>query len=168
VPQLILMRHAKSNWNAPESVDRERPLNERGAAAARIMGRVLTWADQRPDLVLASPAVRARSTAELAAEAGGWEGEIRIAEPLYPGSPQDLLDVVAAEAGDAKRILTVGHEPATSETASLLLGDATLRMATAAAASFEVVSWDSLEPGSGMLLWMLAPRLFTDGGFDLK
>jgi phosphohistidine phosphatase len=167
VPQLILMRHGKSDWDAPSGRDRQRPLNERGVASARAMGRVLTLAGQQPDLVLASPAVRAHTTAELAAEAGGWDAEIRIAEPLYPGSPHQLFAVVATEARDANKVLTVGHDPATSETASLLLGDASLRMVTAAVAAFEVPSWNSLEAGSGMLLWMLVPRLFTDGGFDL-
>ncbi len=162
------MRHAKSEWGSAAISDRERPLNRRGVAAARAMGRALTLAGQRPDLVLASPALRARSTAELAADAGTWEAPICIADSLYPGSPREILNVVATEAGDAERVLTVGHEPATSETASLLLGDATLRMTTAAAAAFEVVSWDSLEPGDGLLLWMLVPRLFTDGGFDLR
>ena len=162
------MRHAKSDWSATAHTDMERPLNGRGAKAARAMGRVLTLADQQPDLVLASPAVRARTTAELAADAGGWEAPIRIADPLYPGSPQNLFEVVAAEAGGAERVLTVGHDPSTSETVSLILGDAVLRMVTASAAAIEVISWDSLGAASGRLLWMLVPRLFTDGGFDLQ
>ena len=60
VKELILLRHAKSDWAAPFADDADRPLNGRGREAAGVMGRVLTLAGRAPDLVLASPAQRAR------------------------------------------------------------------------------------------------------------
>ena len=72
MPELLLMRHAKSDWGSGDEDDRARPLAERGRKAARRLGRFLTAAGQVPALVLSSPAVRALETARLAVAAGGW------------------------------------------------------------------------------------------------
>jgi phosphohistidine phosphatase SixA len=42
---LLLMRHAKSDWDANYNLDHDRPLNGRGERSARLMGRVLTGLD---------------------------------------------------------------------------------------------------------------------------
>jgi phosphohistidine phosphatase len=167
VSELILLRHAKSDWRAG-TADEDRPLSHRGRQAARTMGRVLTLAGKAPDLVLTSPALRAVETARLAAEAGAWEAPIVIRESLLPGSPAEVLGAVREEAGEAERILVVGHEPACSQTAIALLGGGALRMATAVAACIEFTSWEESGPGQGILLWMLSPRLFTEGAFPLE
>lgn len=164
--ELILLRHAKSDWAAAFTDDADRPLNRRGREAAEAMGRVLALAGRTPDLVLTSPALRARDTADLAAAAGRWEAPI-VADPrLSPGSPAAVVTVVQERAGEARRVMAVGHEPAWSETAALLLGGASLRMATGAAACLEVASWEELHAGACTLLWMLTPRLFTEGWLD--
>ena len=165
--ELILLRHAKSDWGAAFGADADRPLSARGREAAGVMGRVLTLAGRMPDLVLTSPAKRARDTADLAATVGGWVAPIAEDARLSPGSPGDVISVVRERAGDAGRILVVGHEPAWSQTAAVLVGGGRLKMATAAAACLEVPSWENLAPGSCTLVWMLTPRLFTDGRFPL-
>lgn len=166
--ELILLRHAKSDWGASFEDDAARPLNRRGEEAARAMGRVLTLAGRVPDLVITSPARRARATADLATEAGGWPSPIVEDARLYPGAPRQVIEAVRERAEEARRVLAVGHEPAWSQTAALLLGGGSLRMATTAAACVEVPSWDALGPGAGTLAWMLTPRLFTEGRFDLR
>jgi phosphohistidine phosphatase len=167
VKDLILLRHAKSDWGAPFGDDADRPLNPRGREAAGVMGKVLTLAGRVPDLVLTSPARRARETADLAAAAGGWEAPI-VADPrLSPGSPGAVVAVVREKAGEALRVLAVGHEPAWSQTAAVLLGGGRVRMATGTAVCLGVDSWEELAAGACTLLWMLAPRLFTDGRFPL-
>ncbi len=65
---LLLMRHAKSDWDADYESDHDRPLNDRGLKSARLMGRVLADEGLVPDLIISSTALRARTTAELATE----------------------------------------------------------------------------------------------------
>jgi len=167
VKELILLRHAKSDWVSAFTDDAERPLNGRGREAAGVMGRVLTLAGKVPDLVLTSPARRARETADLAASVGSWEAEV-VADPrLSPGSPAAVIAVVREWAGGAERVLAVGHEPAWSQTAAVLLGGGRIRMATGTAVCVGFTGWEDLGPGAGSLLWMLTPRLFTDGRFPL-
>lgn len=165
--ELILLRHGKSDWGAA-AADVDRPLSRRGEESARAMGRVISLAGRVPDLVLSSPARRARSTADLAAEAGGWSSPIVEDERLCPGSPQQVIEAVCRGAREARRVLVVGHEPAMSQTAALLLGGASLRMVTAAAACIEVDAWEALGPGAGTLLWMITPRLLTEERFPFR
>jgi len=161
VSELVLFRHGKSDWGAGVE-DAQRPLNRRGEESARLMGRMIASAGRVPDLVLSSPARRARLTADLAAEAGGWPSPIIEDERLCPGSPREIVQVVRERVVGIDRVMVVGHEPALSQTASLLLGGASLHMATAAAACLAVEGWEALGPGAGTLLWMVIPRLFPD------
>src|SRR5262245_40445956 len=91
---LFLVRHAKSGHDAGLK-DRDRPLNERGLHDAPEMGERLAKRGVRPDRVLSSPAVRARTTAELLVKAFGiGSSEIAIDERLYAASPATLLAVI--------------------------------------------------------------------------
>ena len=68
---LFLVRHAKSNRDDPALADRDRPLAERGRKDAPEMGKRLARHDVKPDLIVSSPALRALTTAEIAASALG-------------------------------------------------------------------------------------------------
>ena len=76
--KLIVFRHGKSDWEGDVGSDHERRVAPRGQKAARTMGRFLSLARQAPDSIIASSAVRARTSAELAKEAGKWKAEIRV------------------------------------------------------------------------------------------
>jgi len=167
MPELLLFRHGKSDWNAEFGHDRDRPLSPRGRRAATAMGSVLTRMDKRPDLILTSPATRARTTAELAAEAGGWNAPIEEIEDFYGAGPGAVFSVVAGTSPEVGRLMIVGHEPTWSHAAALLIGGGSIRVVTGAVTAIEVTGWNRVEPGAGLLRWMLAPRLFTDGDFDL-
>ena len=106
--------------------------------------------------------------AELAGTVGAWAAPLVVDPRLSPGSPGAVIAVVRERAGDAGRVLVVGHEPAWSQTVSVLLGGGRVKMATGAAACLEVPTWCDLAPGAATLLWMLAPRLFTEGRFSLE
>jgi phosphohistidine phosphatase len=69
---LFLIRHAKSSWDDPQLADDERPLNDRRRRDARQMSLIVAKHPAWPDVILSSPAVRARATAEAFAEALGF------------------------------------------------------------------------------------------------
>lgn len=154
---LLVMRHAKSDWNSVSGSDHDRPLAERGIRSARTMGRLLTDLNIAPDHVISSTALRARTTAELAAEAGGWRGSIQLDGRLYGGSPSDVL-AVAALAPDVKRLMLVGHQPTWAGVVELLTGDA-VDMRTATVAVVEMATdWTSLPDASARLVAVHQPR----------
>lgn len=157
--RLILLRHAKSDWDAEYSVDRERPLSKRGREAAATMGRLLSAIGQDPDVVVSSSALRARATAELAAEAGSWTATIELNDRLYGASAGDVIDVIRTIDGSINKAMMVGHEPAWSTLVGAITGGS-VRMATATAAGIDLASWSSCGPGSGEIAFVLPPRPF--------
>jgi len=66
---LLLLRHAKSSWKESDVKDFDRPLNQRGLKAAPTIGRLLRKRKLQLDLVLSSPAERARQTTQLVLDA---------------------------------------------------------------------------------------------------
>jgi phosphohistidine phosphatase len=167
MPELLLFRHGKSDWDAEFTHDRERPLAGRGEKAAGTMGRVLTAMGKQPDLILTSPAARARATVDLAAEAGGWAAPVHEIDIFYGAAAELVIGILAETPPDTERLMIVGHEPTWSHTASLLIGGGSVRVVTGAVTAIEVPRWERVEAGSGLLLWMLAPRLFTDADFPI-
>lgn len=167
---LILFRHGKSDWDSRAENDHERPVSLRGKAAARAMGRFLTLAKQVPDSIVTSSAVRARSTVELAAETGGWKCPVRITRALYEATPFMVLEEVRREPEATQRLLLAGHEPTWSELSTLLVGGGTLHFPTAAMVriDFDIPGWPEVGYEKGQLIWLLPPKLFTEGDIDLE
>ncbi len=160
---ILLLRHGKSSWDSPSRSDRERPLAPRGVKAARRMGRFLERVGPPPDQVLCSPAVRAAETLRNAADGGGWRAPAAIVPELYGAAPGDVLACVRAVDAGVETLLVVGHEPACSGAASLLIGGAALRFPTAALACIrlDAAGWDEVRPGLGELLWLVVPRILA-------
>lgn len=167
--RIYLLRHAKSDWNTQEEGDMERPLAPRGIQAARLIGEYLTRIRQVPDRVLTSPAVRARRTAELAAEGGSWSTSVEIADALYEHSLPRLLALLQEQADDLESVLLVSHEPTCSELAAALITDgavgegAEIRFVTASLARFEapIQEWRELQFGRAALSWLVTPKILT-------
>jgi phosphohistidine phosphatase len=158
VKTLLLMRHAKSDWDADYGSDHDRPLNERGLRSARLMGRVLAEEGLVPDLIICSTAVRAKTTAELAVEAGNWGSEIRLDRSLYDEGPRGVL-AVGLSVPDVEGLMLVGHQPTWSMLVSALTGERTdMKTAAVAVIELEIESWVALASASGTLIRVLEPR----------
>jgi len=157
---LLVMRHAKSDWEAPFGDDHERPLAGRGVKAAQRMGRFLAEAGSTPQLVISSTAVRARTTAELAAEAGGWKCPIVTEADFFASDPERVLDVVRETGDGIERLLIAGHEPTWSTLVTWLIGGGRVRMPTAAVACLDLPhgEWIDLAPAACELRWLLTPK----------
>ena len=113
--RVYLCRHAKA---APGEPDDLRELTGKGRAQARALGDRIAGLHEPPTLVLTSPLVRARQTAEAVAEATG--APLRVEPRLAPGATvAGLREAVIGEAGP---VVTVGHQPDCSEIAFALTG----------------------------------------------
>lgn len=158
---LLVMRHAKSDWGAASGGDHERVLASRGIKAARKVGRFVTDAGTTPDLILSSTAVRAVTTAELAAEAGEWGCKIVTSRDLYASDPERVLDVIRSIDNGIERLLIAGHEPTWSMLVNWLIGDARVAMPTAAVACLDLLrgDWIDLAPATCELRWFVTPKM---------
>lgn len=156
---LLLMRHAKSSWADPGQPDFERPLNERGRQTAPVIGRFLVGRSLKPDIVVCSPAERARETAALVLEAAELSPVVRYDARIYEASAARLLEVAREIAEPAATALLVGHNPGMEELITLLTGERE-RMPTAALACvlFDLATWAEVAPQTGRLAWLVRPK----------
>jgi phosphohistidine phosphatase len=146
---LLIMRHAKSSWDNDQLADFDRPLNDRGRRDAPRMGKLLAQLDIVPDLVISSSAKRASKTAELAALAASYPGEIRYTEELYLADPEKYVELARQTDDSVATLLLVGHNPDIEELVADLSGQEE-RMPTAALAVFHlpIDGWEELGLGN--------------------
>jgi phosphohistidine phosphatase len=156
---LYLLRHAKSSWKEPGLRDFDRPLNGRGREEAPLVGRFLRKRKLRADLILSSPAARARQTAALVKEAAGLSAKLLYDERIYEADAARLLEVVTRAGESAGALLLVGHNPGMEELLLLLTGEVR-QMPTArlACVALEVGEWTEVRVGAGRLEWLVQPE----------
>jgi phosphohistidine phosphatase len=160
---LFLLRHAKSSWKDQDVADFERPLNDRGRKAAELVGKFIAKEDVTIDLVISSPAVRARQTIELVLKAAKRWPELRFDQRVYEASPARLLEIVTQIEDDRKSVLLVGHNPGMEELVTLLVGVET-HMPTASLAKVVLSSkkWDKILAEKGVLESFVRARELSD------
>lgn len=156
---LLLLRHAKSSWKEPGLRDFERPLNGRGREAAPLMGRFMAGKKLRPDLIVCSPAERARQTASLLTQAAGLDSPLRYDERIYEATADQLLEVVSQVDESCELAMLVGHNPGMEELIHALTGESA-GMPTAALAhlTLDIDKWEKARPRCGRLDWATKPR----------
>ena len=142
---LLILRHAKSSWDNARLSDHDRPLNDRGRRDAPRMARLLEEYDLIPDLIITSSAERALTTAELVALNCGYENALLVTRDLYHGAPEDYIEALREQGGEARKILVVGHNPGVEELVDWLT-DESERMPTAALAhvTLPITAWHEM------------------------
>ena len=142
---LYVLRHAKSSWDNADVADFDRPLNERGRSTAVFMGELMKREEYAPELILASPARRARETVELVKKAAALTAEIKFKERIYEARPQTLQQVVLALDDRSDSALIVGHNPGMEGFVRLLTGR-TEELPTAALAiiDLDIAGWEQI------------------------
>ena len=170
--QLLLLRHAKSSWSGDGLTDLDRPLNRRGERAASAMGRFMASKRLVPDLVLCSPARRARDTLELVAAKFDTPPPTLIDDRIYDfGSGKNLLECIRQQATGIKSLLLVGHNPSIEGLAQSLSARGEERprsrlknkypTCALAVITMNVPDWSAVCEKSGTLVRFVRPRDIT-------
>src|SRR5262245_30339640 len=157
--ELYLVRHgvAEARGDAwPD--DSKRPLTERGVARLRKSAKALSRLGVSIDIVLTSPLVRTRQTADILAAAFNPRPAVVNVDALAPGGSQASVLTELEKHVRRGRIAIVGHEPGIGELAGRLAGMRhALEFKKGAVCRIDV---DTLPPkGAGMLRWFLTPKL---------
>ncbi len=158
---LILVRHAKSSWKDLGVADHDRPLNKRGKRDASEMARRVAGRPNHPQLIVASPALRALTTAKvMAAELGIEPSTIETIDRIYEAEPAQLLEVIRSFDDRFARVMMVGHNPGLTEVVNLLAGSAIENVPTCGVAvvSFDIKSWAGVRSQSAELLDLDYPK----------
>ena len=178
--RLMLLRHAKTEADAPSGRDQDRRLDKRGRSDAAEIGGWIGRHPPFPDLVLVSHAVRAHQTWEIAWDAMkelAREPQVELMPELYGADPSQLLQIVrSASETDPRRLMLVGHNPGMHELALTLAGsgDAAGRKALAdnlptsglAIFDFAVDDWEDVAFRRGRLVQFVSPKLLKQTSDD--
>jgi phosphohistidine phosphatase len=178
--RLLLLRHAKTEHDAPSGHDQDRRLDDRGRRDAAEIGGWIGRHPPVPDFVLISAAVRTRQTWEIAREAMKRQvpqPQVEILPELYGADLSQLLQTIhAASAADPQRLMIIGHNPGMHELALALTGggDAAGHKALAenlptsglAVFDFAIDDWADVAFRRGRLVQFLSPKLLKQGSDD--
>jgi phosphohistidine phosphatase len=156
--RLLIIRHAIAvARGTPDLPDEERALTRRGARRFRSAARGLAEILRRPDALLTSPLVRARQTADIAAEAWGKIEPLETAA-LAGGTFEEVAAEVEKHPPDGLVVL-VGHEPDVSSLLARLLGSASAGRFTFKKGGAALVDLPGRLAEGGALIWYLPPRV---------
>lgn len=146
---ILLMRHAKSSWKDTSLHDFDRPLKRRGVESAKRMAGVLLKNKLMPQLILTSPAKRARQTAELVADQIGFQGKVALVDSFYLAEPDDYLAELRQLSDEVEKVLLVGHNPGMQELCSQLEeGFGEMPPGSLACVVLDVAHWSELGRGA--------------------
>ncbi|HQX55363.1 MAG TPA: histidine phosphatase family protein [Pyrinomonadaceae bacterium] len=156
---LYLLRHAKSSWVDARLADFDRPLNDRGRAAAAFVGGHLAEWGLLPDTIISSTAVRARSTADLVCDAAHFGDRIVYESGIYEAGTGQLAEIISAIDIGFKSAMIIGHNPGIEGLIYHLTGGLE-PMPTAALAAIEldIQDWAQMTDGCGHLIRVIRPK----------
>lgn len=171
--RLMLLRHAKTENEAPSGRDEDRRLDNRGHRDAAEIGGWIGHHPPFPDLVLVSHAMRALQTWEIAwAAMKGLvsEPEVELVPELYGADVSQLLETIRdASSADPKRLMLVGHNPGMHELVLALAGGGdragrkalTDNLPTSGLAifDFDIDDWADVAFRRGRLAAFVSPKL---------
>jgi phosphohistidine phosphatase len=151
---LYFLRHGDAGPASAATPDEARRLTGRGRREAEAVARALHRAGLRPEAILTSPLARARQTGEIVQEVFGITP--RADDRLGSGCGLGAIQSIVSERSE-QRVLFVGHEPDLSTIVGRLIGSARVQMKKSGFAHVQV---ERVEPGQGLLVWLLTPQLF--------
>ena len=162
--ELYLIRHgiaAERGENYPD--DTKRPLTSEGIQKLRREGKALVALDVSFDVILTSPLVRTRQTAETIASVFRTAPPIINVQALAPGGTHNAIVDELSRQHRRHHIAIVGHEPGIGELAARLMGlRRALDFKKGAICRIDVAA---LPPaGPGQLRWFLTPRILRKVG----
>jgi len=158
---ISFIRHAKSDQrvNLP---DFDRPLNQRGKNDAPRMGKHIKNNYIQPDLILSSPATRAKKTAEFIAKAIDYpETEIVFIEDLYFADTETFFKIIHETGDDFKHLFIVSHNPGTTYIINRISNTRLDHMPTCGIAEieFDVNHWNEIQDKMGILKRFDTPKM---------
>lgn len=159
---LYLSRHAKSSWKHPELSDIKRPLNKRGKRDAPYIGNLLKEKGVKPDILISSPAVRAKKTAVVIAELIDYlKSKILIDENIYESSSTELIKIIQSFDDKYNSVMMFGHNPGFTMLNNYLTDSFIDNIPTCGVVGIRFnSSWKNIDGDSGKAFFFIYPKLF--------
>ena len=155
--KLLFLRHATAEDAQGGMSDWDRALTDEGRTQAEVVGNALRLLETQPEIVLSSPLVRARQTAEIVAALLGCR--VELVDELQPGadSINNLQHVL--QHYDAETVMLVGHEPDFSTLAARLINADDRGILLKKAGLIRIDIDGRIKAGRGRQAWLLTPKV---------
>ncbi len=142
---LMLLRHAKSSWKDKQLKDFDRPLKKMGVETAELIGKILSHGEFLPDVVLSSPARRAKDTVEIVNKYSDYKGSTEYHDNFYMGEPGDFIEALRDLPDNVDSVMVVGHNPGLEAFMQILAGSCNaLSTGALARIELELTHWRDL------------------------
>ena len=141
--------------------DFDRPLTHEGIERMKCEARAIADLSLRLDVIVTSPLLRARQTAEIVADRLKLRDEIVEDKRLAEGFDVRWLSAILGERDKAEAILLVGHEPTMSATIGRIVGDASVELKKGALGG---VALSDASATRGTLICLIPPKVLTQLG----
>jgi len=159
--KLYLIRHAKSSWKDPDLDDIKRPLGTRGKNDAPKMGKLLNKLGEKADLIISSPAKRAKDTAKkIAQEIKYPVKKILLDERLYMAGVDDFVKVISEVRKSINSLMIVSHNFGLTIFANELTESEIINIPTCGVVKLEldIKKWKEIKKVKGKLIFYEYPK----------
>ena len=142
---LYILRHAEKNATNPSDYDYDIELTKKGEEDSKLIGEKLKEKKVLPDLIVSSPAIRARSTTEIVAKQIGYRKNIMYNEVIYEAFLNEIVESITYTFDTIDSLMIVGHNPSLSALAITYTEfKQELKMANALRIDFDCNSWTAI------------------------
>lgn len=167
---LFIIRHAiaeeREEFAKKNTDDSLRPLTSKGRKKHQKMILSLEKEFERLDLIVTSPYLRAKQSAQIVSELTDGTKIVESAELVPHAPPQSLVKWLKTHCGGHKKVAVVGHEPHLTSFASYLLSgsdkESFIEMKKSAVGLVEIGSFEDLTPSKAKLQWLASPKITID------
>lgn len=108
---LYIMRHGQKDTSNPDEFDYDVELTQKGKDDTKIMGQKLKERKIKPDLIVASPAIRTRQTSEIISFEVGYRKNIMYNEVIYQAFLNEIIESITYTFDTVNTLMIIGHNP---------------------------------------------------------
>ncbi|MBS1536977.1 MAG: phosphohistidine phosphatase SixA [Bacteroidetes bacterium] len=150
---LYIIRHGIAEKPTGFLPDKDRSLTSEGTAIVSKLANALNSKGVKPDLIISSPYLRAKQTADLLANGLKYTNSIETDNRLMPNATMTFLQEILLENSDKSSLMIISHEPAVSEFSTTLCASNADRVYGFSPASICCVIVESIPTIRGSLYW---------------
>jgi len=157
--KLFIIRHAKSSWKEENLDDFDRPLKKRGKKNASYMGEMLKEKHILPDIILSSPAIRAKTTADIIAKKVNYSKDILFNKNIYESNEATLHNLLREFNNKNKIAFLVAHNPELNMLADYYVGfNENIPTCGIIEIEFDCKKWQDITPFNAKLISFEYPK----------
>ncbi len=165
--KLYIIRHAKSSWKDSSLDDFDRGLSKRGKKDIKLMAKWLKEKGCYPDIIISSPAKRAKKTSKKIVKILGIDKKmLKYDRRIYEASREDLLRVLKDCDNSYENLFLVGHNPSLNELAEFLSNSVIFNIPTSGifCIGFDIKKWSEIDRVKGKVIFFEYPKKLQESG----